>query len=200
MVNYSFDMDDLGEVFATIFSSAALVTVFIVVFAIIALFALAVYIFSCIGLYRMAKKLECDKAWMAWIPFANTWLMFNLPRNEYRVLALNKVIENRTNAFLIHLAIQYGTNTVIGILSAIPIIGYLVAAISPLVGIAVTVAYIFMIFPVYKDLYKMFLPDNTAQTYAIVSIVCHFLVPIVPAILMFVASGKDPVEVVDASY
>ena len=200
MVNYSFDMDDLGEVFATIFSSAVLVTVVIVVFAIIALFALAVYIFSCIGLYRMAKKLECDKAWMAWIPFANTWLMFNLPRNEYRVLALNKVIENRTNAFLIHLAIQYGTNTVIGILSAIPIIGYLVAAISPLVGIAVTVAYIFMIFPVYKDLYKMFLPDNTAQTYAIVSIVCHFLVPIVPAILMFVASGKDPVEVVDASY
>lgn len=200
MVNYSFDMDDLGEVFATIFSSAVLVTVVIVVFAIIALFALAVYIFSCIGLYRMAKKLECDKAWMAWIPFANTWLMFNLPRNEYRVLALNKVIENRTNAFWIHLAIQYGTDIVIGILSAIPIIGYLIAAISPLVGIAVTVAYIFMIFPVYKDLYKMFLPDNTAQTYAIVSIVCHFLVPIVPAILMFVASGKDPVEVVDASY
>lgn len=190
----SMDFDELSESLAVIFSSTAILGVCIMIFAIVGIFLLAVYILSCIGLYRMAKKLGHDKPWLAWIPFANTWLMFTLPRNEYRVLALNKVIPDRTNAFWIHIAIQYGADIAIAILACIPIVNYVVTAISPFMGIATTVAFIFMMFPVYKDLYSLFLPEETAKNYAVASVICAFVAPIVNSILFIIVSGKEPIE------
>lgn len=148
----------------------------------------------------MAKKLGYEKAWLAWIPFANIWLMFNLPKNEYRVLALKKVIPDRSNAFWIFIAIQYGVDLVMTILKVIPIIKYVAMVISPILGVATTVAYVFMGYPLYYDLYRLFLPEGTAKAFTIASVVGALLVPIVPPILMFIASGKEPIEVEDAGY
>lgn len=174
-------------------SSTAILTMFIVIFSIVFLLAVGIYILHSIGLYRMAKKVGNDKPWLAWIPFANMWLMFTLPDSEYRVLAINKVIDDRSNAFWIFMAIQYGASIVISVLSALPFVGWIFALISPLLSIAVMVAYVFMMFPVYKSLYEMFLPESSAQNYAIASIICNYLLPIVTPILILIVSGKEPI-------
>lgn len=195
------ELEDMMEV---LFSSTVVLTIVGIICLVgIVIFA-AYYVLSAIGLYRMAKKAGYDKAWLAWIPYANIWLMFNLPKNEYRVLALNKEISDRSNAFWIYIAIMYGTNIAFMILEFIPIINWIVAILSPLVSVALILANIFMMYPVYKDLFSMFLPESTAKNYAVASMICTYFVPIVPPILMLIASGKDlveqPVEVIDSSY
>lgn len=189
----NFDIEDF-------LSSTAVLTMFIVIFSIVFLVLAGIYVLNSIGLYRMAKKVGNDKPWLAWIPFANMWLMFTLPDSEYRVLAINKVIADRSNAFWIFMAIQYGTSIVISMLSAFPFIGWIFALLSPFVGVATMLVYIFMMFPVYKSLYAMFLPESSAQNYAIASIICAYLVPIVPPILMLIVSGKEPLIVEEPVY
>lgn len=183
-----------------ILSSTVVMTVFFVIFSIVFLVLIAMYVLNSIGLYRMAKKVGHDKAWLAWIPFANVWLMFTLPDSEYRVLAIDKVINDRSTAFWIFIAIQYGASIVVSALSAIPFIGWIFGLISPLVSIACILVYIFMMFPVYKSLYAMFLPEASAQNYAIASIICAYLAPIVTPILMLIVSGKEPIVTEEPVY
>lgn len=194
------DFEEIFSTFAMIFSSTVLVVIFAIVAVIAFLFFVAAYVLSCLGIYRMAKKLNYEKPWLAWIPFANTWLMFNLPKNEYRVLALKKVIPDRTNAFWIFLAVNYGIDIVMTILKAIPVVQYVAAVISPIVGIVASVAYVFMGYPMYHDLYRLFLPKGTAKGFSIASVVGALVFPILPPVLMFIASCKEPIEVEDADY
>lgn len=176
-----------------LFASRIAITIIIIVFGIILLIGLIFYVLNSIGLYRMAKKVGNDKAWLAWIPIANTWLMFTLPDSEYRILAINKVIQSRSNAFWIFFGGRFAVAFALMILSVIPFIGWFAVLLGPLLDLAVMVMYVLMLYPVYQDLYELFLPEDTAKNYAIASIICAFLAPVVPPILILVASGKDPV-------
>lgn len=182
---------------ATLFSSTAILGIIVTIFTIAFAVSILVYVLNCIGLYRMAKKLNHKYSWLAWIPIAQYWLLFDMPKKGLEVLAFKKTIQNRTNAFWIYIALSFGGGIVTSILGIIPIIGTLLA---PLVPIAMTVGMIFILYPAYKDLYEIFLPESSVQGYAIGSIICLFLVPFVTSILLLVASSKDPIEVVDSSY
>lgn len=195
MVNYSYESENIWEALALSTGIIAIIgIVLLIVFIIIA----AMYVIQSLGLYKMAKKVGYSKAWLAWIPYANTWLMFNLPTKEYRVLAINKVIPSRNVAFWIWLAISLGGSYVAGIFGVIP---YLGAVIAVLISIAVCVANVFMVFPMYKDLFLLYYVDSSAQGYAIACTICSYLAPIVPAILMLITSSRAPREIqVDATY
>lgn len=39
------------------------------------LFIIGIYVYVCFALYALAKKLKYKKAWLAWIPFANLFLL-----------------------------------------------------------------------------------------------------------------------------
>ncbi|MCM1496506.1 MAG: hypothetical protein NC089_12025 [Bacteroides sp.] len=195
-----YNNSDVEDMLEEMFASTAVMTMIIVVFLIAFLILAILYVLNSIGLYRMAKKVGNNKAWLAWIPYANIWLMFTLPSSEYRVLAINKVINDRSNAFWIFIAISYGTSIVISVLSALPFIGWLFALVSPLASIVTILTHIFMMFPVYKSLYAMFLPESSAQNYAIGSIICAYLMPIVTSILMLIVSGKEPIMVEEPIY
>lgn len=189
---------DYQEILETLFSSAAAMTIILVVGSIIIGTLLIIYVLESIGLYRMAKKLNHDKAWLAWIPYAKLWLLFDMPKKEFRVLALNKEIPVRANAFWIYIAITYGSGIVLNMLAVIPIINWVVAFISPLMGIALTLVFVFMMYPAYKDLFDLFLPEPTSKGYTVASIICSCLgLGIVPPILLLIASSKQPVEVIE---
>lgn len=184
---------DMEDAFESLFSSTMFLSIFLIIFLIVFVVLAVLYILNSIGLYRMAKKVGNDKAWLAWIPIASTWLMFTLSDSEYRVLAINKVISDRSTAFWIFIAIQYGTSIAVSVLAAIPFVNMIVSLLSPFIGIVTMLVYIFMMFPVYKSLYEMFLPESSAQNYAIASIICNYFVPIVTPILMLIVSGKEPI-------
>lgn len=195
LTNYSYDPDDIREALVL---SSGIIAIIAIVFLIAFIFAACIYVIQSLGLYRMAKKVGYSKAWLAWIPYAHQWLMFNLPTKEYRVLAINKVIPSRNVAFWIWLAISLGGSYIISIFGVIPYLGALIVFIGE---IAICVANIFMIFPMYKDLFLLYYTDSSAQGYAIASTICIFIAPIVPAILMLITSAKAPREIqIEAKY
>ena len=136
---------------------------------------IVIYILGAIALYKMAAKLGYPYAWMSWVPIANTYLMYILPMNRFRVLAVNKEMDRKT-AFWVYIGMLVGTV----ILSLIPVIGLLFA----IAGIVFT---IFFSYPMYKDLYAMFLEESKAKTFTLVSM----LVPGAVSIMLLIASGNE---------
>lgn len=50
------------------------------------LISLAVYVFTALALYTIAKRRGINHPWLAWIPFANAWLM-GCVSDQYRAVA-----------------------------------------------------------------------------------------------------------------
>jgi|GEM_PF-1199738 len=69
---YYFDNFDFGA-FAEE-ASYILAIVFVVIAAVFLVCFLANYIMESIAFYAMAKRRDINKAWLAWIPFARTWI------------------------------------------------------------------------------------------------------------------------------
>ena len=179
-----------SDVIETLVTSGMLI--FVIVFIGIAfLSAIAVYVLQAIALYKMATKLGHQNPWMAWIPYANTYLLFTLPDKKLKVLAFNKEVD-RSTGFWIWLAITLGGSVIQGIFSAftvIPVIGPIIVSLVP---IAIMVARIFITYSAYKDLYDMFVDESQATPFAIVSII----VPITSVVFLLIAAGKNPKPVV----
>lgn len=163
----------------------------IAIIGIMLLLSIAVYVLQAVALYKMANKLGHQYPWMAWIPYANTYLLFTLPDKKLKVLAFNKEVD-RTTGFWIWLAITLGGSVIQGIFSAftvIPVIGPIIVSLVP---IAIMVARIFISYSAYKDLYEMFVDESQATPFAIVSII----VPITSVVFLLIASSKNPKPVV----
>lgn len=163
----------------------------IAIIGIMLLLSITVYVLQAVALYKMANKLGHQYPWMAWIPYANTYLLFTLPDKKLKVLAFNNEVD-RSTGFWIWLAITLGGSVIQGIFSAftvIPVIGPIIVSLVP---IAIMVARIFITYSAYKDLYEMFVDESQATPFAIVSII----VPITSVVFLLIASSKNPKPVV----
>lgn len=145
-------------------------------FAPLLIIILVVYIIAAITLYKIATKFHYSYAWLAWIPIANTYLMFILPLKKFKVLIFNKELE-RVHAFWIYIGICVGEL----ILGFIPLLNI----ISLLILIA---GVILFIYPMYHDLYELFVDESTATTYAVLSL----LIPGIAIVFFLIIAGKEP--------
>ena len=181
---------DVESLVEGLVASGALIMVMAII-GIMLLLSIAVYVLQAVALYKMANKLGHQYPWMAWIPYANTYLLFTLPDKKLKVLAFNKEVD-RSTGFWIWLAITLGGSVIQGIFSAftvIPVIGPIIVSLVP---IAIMVARIFITYSAYKDLYEMFVDESQATPFAIVSII----VPITSVVFLLIASSKNPKPVV----
>lgn len=193
----NFSPSDLSEFLAI----STMSIFFLVTMGIVALILIGTYIFFGIGLYRIATKIGHESAWLAWIPIAQTWLLFDVPDQAFKVLIVNKVVQSRSNAFWIFMAFSFGVPLVVGMLSplaAIPLLNILIFMISSLVNIAMVVVRVCFLYPAYADLYKMFFTDSNPTVFAILSM----FIPLAAPILLLVASGKPlrPITEIEQPY
>lgn len=102
----------------------------------------ALFVLQAFGLYRIAQRKGIEHAWLAWIPFAQTYLYAEIIGEEITVGTL------RIQQFpLIYVAITYGSALIAAILSAIPVIGW---ALSLLLGPAIYAASIYVMYRFFK--------------------------------------------------
>lgn len=167
--------------------ASGMIVFILAIIGIACLFVIALYVLQAVALYKMAKKLGHQYPWMAWIPYANTYLMFVLPDKKLKILAFNKEIDRKT-AFWIFLGISLGGGVIETICSAFAVIPILGTIIVSLVPVALWVALIFLEYPMYKDLYGMFVEDSQSTAYAIISLI----VPITVFVFMLIAASKNP--------
>lgn len=162
----------------------------IIVFLVMLLIGAALYLIQAFPLYQMAKNAHDDKAWLAFIPVANMYLIIMLAkRTGFSLLGKWLQTDKRINAFwgyLIYvLAGGFILSTVTAIVSLIPLIGPIIA---PVLSFAFTVIIWIFHYQVRYDLLETYRPgDSNNQMIAIIS--CF--VPIVFLVFLWIIR-KEP--------
>lgn len=142
---------------------------FVILFAAI-LFGIVFYILQAIGLYRIAQRKGIDHAWLAWIPFAQTYLYAEVIGKEIMIGTIK--IPQFPWAYI---AIIYGTSLIAGILNVIPFFGQILVA---LLGPAI---YVVSIYVMYR-FFKLFEGEN-AVIYTVICAIFPFIMPIMILVL-----------------
>ena len=70
------------------------------------LWGVALYVLTALGLYTMAKRRAINKAWIAWIPVVNCWLVGCIS-DQYRYVAKGQV-KSKRKSLLVLTIVQVG--------------------------------------------------------------------------------------------
>jgi len=141
-------------------------------------FGILEYILPAIALFKMAKKSGYKYPWMAFIPVAQTYLEFVLPRKEFNVLFKTK---KRNMMGLITIILTYFGTTIILALNVVPALGQLLDILLPIVLIAFNWRRKYDMICTFKD-------KDLALPISILSIPFPLLYTIVLLVLM----NKEP--------
>lgn len=140
---------------------------------IVILVLIGFYVLKAFGLYRIAQRKGIEHAWLAWVPFAQTYLYAEIIGQE--IMIGKTKIPQFPWAYV---AIIYGSSFIASILSMIPFFGWILAA---LLGPAI---YIISIYVMYR-FFKIFEGDN-----AVVNTVICTIFPVVFPIMILVMREK----------
>ena len=169
--------------------SGSLLGVILISVLVVMLISLALYLVQAFPLYQMAKNAHDDKAWLAFIPIANMYLVIMLAkRTGFSLLGKIFQTDKRINAFWGYLIYVLAGGIIIPIISAavamLPLIG---ALIAPLLSFAFTVIVWLFHYQVRYDLLETYRPgDSNNQFIAIIS--CF--VPIVFLVFLWIIRNQ----------
>ena len=177
---------------------------FLIVYAITFLFALilslAQYVIEAVGLSKIAKSCRYPRPWLAWIPFANSYLIgklaevsavrFGKPKRPYAVWLLTLQIIG-TVLWTVYVVVwtatmiigipEYSAAIIAGDTEAMP---YAVFAMFPLMGVfsILSVLQLVVQFLAYHLIFMLFDAKN-AILYVLLSVLVSFAFPIILLIL-----------------
>ena len=169
-------MASILALFTVLFSNVLIVGIVLIPVLLISIVA---FILPAIALYKLATKAGYDKPWLAFIPFAQVYLEFVLPRRRYKVLFMN-THKRETMALIAILVSCFGSMVIAG-LNVIP-------AVGQILDIALMLFLVAVNWGKRRDLLCTFTDENTAMTISIISI----FVPMVYAIYLLVIMNNDP--------
>lgn len=176
-----------------------------------ALINLAVYIFAGLGLYTIAKRRGIHNPWLAWVPYANVWLLGCIS-DHYRHVVRNEVKNRRKVLLGLEIAMS-ALSMVIVVLCFKMLFGILavglenletmdeymaqslltaisgpaiVMALLSLPLLVVAIVYLVQYLTAMHDIYKSCDPGN-ATLYLVLGIFFSFTVPI----FLMVCRNKD---------
>ena len=147
-----------------------------------------------IPLYIMADKAGYAHPFLAFVPFANYYLMHVIPIKEYSYLGMYKAYE-RYKGFWFYMIIKFAVPIALWFIamfiSWIPLLGYFVSLVFSLllavVRIAVAIAKAIM----FIDLYDTYIRTDKWLTYLLA--ILGLFIPLVQPVTLFVLCGKEPV-------
>ena len=142
------------------------------------LFAILEYLLPAIALFKMARKAGYKYPWLAFIPIAQTYLEFVLPRREFNLFFKTR---KRNYMGILFLLMTYLGSTIIVMLNVVPAIGQLLDLALPIV---------LMAFAWRKkyDMIRTFRDKELALPISIVSI----FIPAVYSVMLVLSMNKEP--------
>jgi hypothetical protein len=192
--------------FSTIFTTV--MTIFLTVGLIIAVIGFvcwfAYYIFTAIPVYKLAKKLDCKYAWLAWVPIFNEYcrwyVLCSLAGNKPFDFSNGKIKFNeRKFAFLTHVLVSFLGYSVISILivilSFIPFLGQLASLVLSLGYFIPPVICALLEYVFLRDVLNIFKQDKKSNdtTVLIIAIVdCITLTDIASTICLYTLLKLHP--------
>ncbi len=164
------------SLFAVLFSH-----VFVVLFIFIPILLICVisFLLPAFALYRHAKTAGYDKPWLAFIPFAQTYLEYVLPRRRFKALFID-THEREKVALIVILVSTFGTSVIAGL--------NLIPAFGQILDLALTLFLVAMNWRKMYDYLCTFVDEKDAMTFSIIGV----FVPIVYAVYLIVIREKEP--------
>lgn len=168
--------------------------------------SVAAYVLQSLALYRIAKRRgTTDKPWLAWIPYANVWLL-GLISDQYQTVVRGKKTSRRN----VLLGLQISVGACAAVYAVICVVAGLVSAGSATCGAwsmlllaimlcllgLIPVLVLSIVQSVYTyvalyDLYRSCDPDNSVL-YLVLGIVGQLVLGLpVQTIMMFICHKKD---------
>ena len=136
------------------------------------------YLLPAIALYKLAKKAGYKYPWLGFIPFAQTYLEFVLPRREFNLLIKTKKRNYMGIAFLV--LSLFGTSIIVA-LNVVPALGQLLDLLLPIVLIAMA----------WRKKYDMLVTFRSKELALPISIISIF-VPWVYTIVLIFSMNQEP--------
>ena len=159
----------------------------------VAIAAVVNHFVTAIPLYIMASKAGYDYPFLAFIPFANYYLMHILPIKEYSFLGMYKTNE-RQNGFFIYLVVKYVLPFCLGFvfmfLSLIPFVSWFIGLFSWVFTLAIRVVVLIAIAIMRIDLIQLYMKESK-ETATILGVISLF-VPIMFPVVLFIICSKEP--------
>lgn len=166
----------LLAMFAMIFSHIAIVGM---IFIPLILVMLISFLLPAFALYHHAKTAGYDKPWLAFIPFAQTYLEYVLPRRRFKALFID-THEREKVALIVILVSTFGTSVIAGL--------NLIPAFGQILDIALTLFLVAMNWRKMYDYLCTFVDEKDAMTFSVIGV----FVPIVYAVYLIVIREKEP--------
>lgn len=166
----------LLAMFAMIFSHIAIIGM---IFIPLILVMLISFLLPAFALYRHAKTAGYDKPWLAFIPFAQTYLEYVLPRRRFKALFID-THEREKVALIVILVSTFGTSVIAGL--------NLIPAFGQILDLALTLFLVAMNWRKMYDYLCTFVDEKDAMTFSVIGV----FVPIVYAVYLIVIREKEP--------
>ena len=148
------------------------------------LFSIATYILTSLGLYTIARRRGLQKAWLAWIPVVNCWLLGSIS-DQYQYVVKGETKSKRKWLLALSLLKAVLTLTVVVLVAVVaagaifrgPGFGMRQSITGPIMGIlgvvmplaAAHIAYLVIRFMALYDVYRSLDPSNSVL-YLVLSI------------------------------
>lgn len=147
-----------------------------------------------VPLYIMADKAGYAHPFLAFIPFANYYLIHILPMKEYNYIGMYKTYERR-NGFLLYAVFKWigpiAIGTVGAIFGIVPLLSMLVAMVLQLVNLGLLVAGYIAKAIMMIDLLDLYMKKDEKSMAIFLGIVSVF-VPTVFVVTCFILCKKEP--------
>ena len=131
-----------------------------------------------IALFKLAKKAGYKYPWLGFIPFAQTYLEFVLPRREFNLLIKTK---KRNYMGIVFLVLSLFGTSIIVALNVVPAVGQLLDILLPIVLIAMA----------WRKKYDMLVTFRSKELALPISIISIF-VPWVYTIVLIFSMNQEP--------
>lgn len=142
---------------------------------------LAGYLLPAIALFNMAKNAGHKYPWLAFIPIAQTYLEFTLPKRNFKIFNIVDTDKRATVATVSIIAMYFGSGIIAG-LNLVPILGQILDAALAVFIMAVNIRKMY-------DIHRTYGAEE--ETALVISIIGQF-VPLVYAIYLLTIMNKEP--------
>ena len=142
------------------------------------LFMILEYLLPAIALFKMAKRAGYKYPWLAFIPIAQTYLEFVLPRREFNLLVKTK---KRNYMAIVFLILTYFGTSIIIALNVVPAVGQLLDLALPIVLMAMA----------WRKRYDMLVTFRDKELAIPISII-SIIFPWVYSIVLIISMGREP--------
>lgn len=134
------------------------------------LFSIAMYVLTALSLYTIATRRGIRKAWLAWVPVLNCWILGSLS-DQYRYVVRGQIKNKRKILLILNLLKAVLTTTLVSMAAVViwtmftEATGFFMGSVLSLLGLllplgAVYLAYCIFYYMALYDLYASVDPEN----------------------------------------